>query len=368
MTASPGNWTGSPAPTFTYQWQRCDNSGANCNPILGASSSTYQLAPADIGSTLVVAVTGSNGSGSAGPVSSNATAVVQSATSPPSNSSPPTISGSPVDGQTLTASPGSWTGSPAPTFSYQWQRCDSSGLNCVNIAATSSTYTLVTADVGSTIVVAVTGSNGSGSAGPISSAATGVVNSSLAPTTPVLDAFNRANGGAGSNWSLIRPSGFAPMNVSNNAAVDSSTSLFAWNYWNAANFGPDSEAYMTVASYGASDVIRIGARVTGAGTNSYSGYYVAVSATGAWTIIRIDNGASVTLASGVTQAISASDKVGIRIVGSTVTALRYTTAAGWIQVLTYNTNSDAIRYTTAGRLALEFRSSTVDDFGGGTLP
>ena len=66
----------------------------------------------------------------------------------------------------------------------------------------------------------------------------------------------------------------------------------------------------------------------------YSGYYVAVSATGAWTIIRIDNGASVTLASGVTQAISASDKIGIRIVGSTVTALHYTTAAGWVQVLT----------------------------------
>jgi hypothetical protein len=184
----------------------------------------------------------------------------------------------------------------------------------------------------------------------------------------VLDAFNRANGGAGSNWSLIRPTGFATINVSNNAAVDSSTSLFAWNYWNAANFGPDSEAYVTVASYGASDVIRIGARVTGAGTNAHSGYYVAVSATGAWTIIRIDSGASVTLASGVTQAISASDKIGIRIVGSVVTALHYTTAAGWIQVLSYNTSSDAVRYTTAGRLALEFRTSTIDDFGGGTLP
>jgi uncharacterized repeat protein (TIGR01451 family) len=31
--------------------------------------------------------------------------------------------------------------------------------------------------------------------------------------------------------------------------------------------------------------------------------------------------------------------IGIRIVGSTVTALHYTTAAGWVQVLTYNTSS-----------------------------
>jgi hypothetical protein len=184
----------------------------------------------------------------------------------------------------------------------------------------------------------------------------------------VLDAFNRANGGAGSNWSLIRPSGFATMNVSGNAAVDSSTSAFAWNYWNAANFGPDSEAYVTVASYGASDVIRIGARVTG-GTNAHSGYYVAVSATGAWTIIRIDNGGSspLTLAS-ATRPISSGDKIGIRIVGSIVTALHYTTAAGWVQVLTYNTSSDTIRYTAAGRLALEFKTSTLDDFGGGALP
>ena len=157
------------------------------------------------------------------------------------------------------------------------------------------------------------------------------------------------------------------MNVAGNAAVDSSASLFAWNYWNAANFGPDSEAYVTVASYGASDVIRLGARVTG-GTNAHSGYYVAISATGAWSIIRIDNGAvPLTLASGVTQAISSSDKIGIRIVGSIVTALHYTTAAGWIQVLSYNTSSDAVRYTTAGRLALEFRTSTLDNFGGGTL-
>jgi hypothetical protein len=183
----------------------------------------------------------------------------------------------------------------------------------------------------------------------------------------VLDDFNRANAGTGPNWSLIRPSGFATMNVSGNAAVNSTPSLFAWNYWNVANFGPNCEGYVTVATYGASDTLRIGARVTG-GTNAHSGYYAAISSTGAWSILRIDNGGSVTLASGVTQPISAADKIGIRIVGSVVTALHYTTAAGWVQVLTYNTSSDAVRYTAAGRLALEFKTSTLDDFGGGTLP
>jgi hypothetical protein len=154
------------------------------------------------------------------------------------------------------------------------------------------------------------------------------------------------------------------MNVSANTAVDSSTSLYAWNYWNAASFGPDVEAYATIATY-AGDTIRIGARVT-PGT-SYSGYFVSITPTGAWSIIRVDNGGSpVTLASGVTQTLASGDKIGIRIVGSVVTALHYT-SSGWTQVLSYNTSSDAVRYTSPGRLAIEFRAGALDDFGGGTI-
>ena len=47
----------------------------------------------------------------------------------PVNSVPPAISGSAVQGQTLTSSTGTWTGSPA-SYVYQWQRCATACRKC----------------------------------------------------------------------------------------------------------------------------------------------------------------------------------------------------------------------------------------------
>ena len=70
-----------------------------------------------------------------------------------------------MDGQTLSASTGSWTGAHPFAFAYQWQDCDSAGANCAPISgATGPTYTLGHSDVGKTIRVAVTASNTAGSA------------------------------------------------------------------------------------------------------------------------------------------------------------------------------------------------------------
>jgi hypothetical protein len=83
--------------------------------------------------------------------------------SPPANSSPPTISGTAEQGQTLTASPGSWTNSPS-SDAYQWQRCTSSS-GCGDIGgATGQSYTAQSADVGDTLDVVVSASNAGGSA------------------------------------------------------------------------------------------------------------------------------------------------------------------------------------------------------------
>jgi hypothetical protein len=159
LTASTGSWSAIPPPSYQYQWQRCDTSGAACSDIAFATAQSYTETVADVGATLRVTVTASNPAGSAS-ASSAATAVVQPPPAPPSNTSPPTISGNAVDGQTLSASPGTWAGTQPITYSYAWERCDTSGANCSTVAgATSSTYTLGSADIGSTIRVVVTATN-----------------------------------------------------------------------------------------------------------------------------------------------------------------------------------------------------------------
>ena len=69
---------------------------------------------------------------------------------------PPVIAGLAQDGQTLTVSAGTWRNSPT-RFGYQWRRCDAAGAACAAIAgAAARTYAVTTADVGSTLRVAVT--------------------------------------------------------------------------------------------------------------------------------------------------------------------------------------------------------------------
>jgi CSLREA domain-containing protein len=78
LTASTGTWNGTQPITYAYEWRRCDDAGAACTPIPGASASQYTLVAADQGSTIRVAVTASNSVGS-GTASSAPTAVVQAA-------------------------------------------------------------------------------------------------------------------------------------------------------------------------------------------------------------------------------------------------------------------------------------------------
>ena len=72
---------------------------------------------------------------------------------PPAHASTaPLVTGTPIDGQTLTRTPADW-GSQAVSISVDWLRCDSSGLNCFFTGDHDNTYLLTAADIGHTIRV-----------------------------------------------------------------------------------------------------------------------------------------------------------------------------------------------------------------------
>ena len=159
LTASVGDWTGSPT-SFAYRWRDCDAGGSNCVDIAGATGATYLLKASDAGNTVRVVVTATNTGGSTAATSQQTAAVTGL---PPSNTAAPSISGTPQVGQTLTASTGTWTGSPS-SFAYQWRACDPSGTSCADIdGATDATYVPIPSGVGSTLRVVVTATNGGGS-------------------------------------------------------------------------------------------------------------------------------------------------------------------------------------------------------------
>ena len=164
LQASPGSWTGAPT-SYSYQWQACNALGVSCMDIAAASTSSYQLAPADVGGTVRVVVDASNAGGS-GSAPSAASAVVLPLA--PAVIVAPAVTGSVIEGETLSSSAGSWSHSPS-SFGYQWQRCTAKGEQCADVAgAASTTYKLSSADVGRTLRVKVTATNAAGAASALS--------------------------------------------------------------------------------------------------------------------------------------------------------------------------------------------------------
>ena len=101
---------------------------------------------------------------------------VRTAASPPTAGSLPTVSGTIQEGQTLTASSGTWTGVTPISYAYQWQRCNSSGSGCGAInRATNQNYVVSGGDVNRTIRVQVTATNADGTNEALSAATRTVV-------------------------------------------------------------------------------------------------------------------------------------------------------------------------------------------------
>ena len=161
-------------PGYTYQWIRTA-AGVDTN-ISGATASTYTLVAADLGTTIKVRVSFTDDASNDETLTSAATAAVSAAPNTPATGAP-TITGTAQVGQTLTADTTAIVDADGLTnvsYTYQWIRVD--GGTETNIAsATASTYTLVAADLGTTIKVTVSFTDDASNAETLTSAATAAV-------------------------------------------------------------------------------------------------------------------------------------------------------------------------------------------------
>ncbi len=144
LKCEEGQWSGSPAPKFAFQWLR------EGSKIESATKNEYTVASADEGTSLSCKVTASNGVG--GEPSATSEKVAVPATKAPKDITKPEVLGEAVVGHELTCKPGEWEGEP--TFTYQWLR-EGAPIS----GADGQTYVIVTADETHQLSCEVTATN-----------------------------------------------------------------------------------------------------------------------------------------------------------------------------------------------------------------
>ncbi len=159
LSVGTGSWSGTEPISYSYQWQLCDALGKSCSNISEATGPSLSLSSLDIGKTLDVVVKATNVAGSTS-VTTSLTGLIEGLL--PVNTLLPSVTGTLLEGKSLTANSGTWTGTAPISYSYQWQLCEP-GEACSNISeATASVLSLIAPYVGDTVDVVVKASNVAG--------------------------------------------------------------------------------------------------------------------------------------------------------------------------------------------------------------
>ncbi len=167
--------------TLHYQWQRDTGSGF---VNVGADQTTYTLGDADVGGTVRVIVNYTDGQGFANSVTSGATGTIANINDAPTGTV--TISGTLIQGRTLTAANTLADIDGLGVISYQW-RADGVSIG----GATASTYVLTGAEVGKVITALANYTDLRGTAESVPSAATAAIVADL--VAPTVVTFNPAD-------------------------------------------------------------------------------------------------------------------------------------------------------------------------------
>jgi len=324
LTAATGTWTPMPS-SFTYAWLR---DGA---AIVGATAATYTLVADDLGHAISVQVSGTVTGYATATATSAATAAV---TAGAITTAKPTISGTAQVGQTLTAAVAGWSPMPA-SFTYSWTR------NGTAISgATSSTYTLTSADLGATVGVIAAGSvSGYSTASATSDATAVVVAGTFSAGTPVISgnaSLSSTLTVAVGTWTPT-PDSFTYSWLRNGTAISGATSS-SYVLGNSDIGAKISvkvtavKAGFTSASAASAETAPVGAGTFTAGVPTISGWPAVGSdltaTTGTWTptpdslaIAWLRDGVAISGATASTYTLTAADQghlIGVRVTATKV--------------------------------------------------
>jgi hypothetical protein len=154
QNSTQGVWIGT-CFDCTYQWQTAPDDVTWSN-LAGATAATYPVQSTDIGSYIRSTVTSTGTDSTTAVAASPGVQIVPFA---PMFETLPTFTGTLAVGQVVTAVDGTMREAPTGTDTYQWNRAGT-----LIAGATSSTYTIQTADTSTLLSVTITRTNTGGSA------------------------------------------------------------------------------------------------------------------------------------------------------------------------------------------------------------
>lgn len=199
------------------------------------------------------------------------------------------------------------------------------------------------------------------------------------PTTSVIDSFNRSNVGPplGGNWSTLYD--LIGFKIVSEHIEPGGSALTCGEYWNAATFGPDSEAYitdLTVDTTGAWAGIVLQVRMANPGSSTMTGYEVDFylrddsSTVGDVYFYRLDDSATFVQLGATVTGLTFSNGVtfGIEMIGTTLKAYYKPSGGSWTEIGSRTDSTyDSAGYIGVGWWYTEPANTDLDDFGGGTV-
>jgi hypothetical protein len=184
------------------------------------------------------------------------------------------------------------------------------------------------------------------------------------PSTAVVDGFAQPPGALSPNWQTpaLQDAGTVSVPSSGVTAGSGAASSAIWTH---AQFAADQEAYVTVPTLpAAGGFMQVGGRVSSLTGSNVSLYFLRVTPSkNLWDLRKKINGAGSTSMGTFTAPFAASDSMGIKMNGSTITAYHETGQGAWSSVGSVTDTS----ITAGGYLTFTLGDATARGgaFGGG---